>query len=261
MSAQFVTRLAFGSVKAATLAKRCVLRMLDPQPSTLRYPSQITQSAYYSSTSLQNEVEIVSKFMLMNNISLENTRLVKTKTTTNKPEFVILQASIEEDSVPKTLGILTELEEAPVTLIRGDHSKDLSRVSAALSQAEQYCASEHQQEILQALQKSFQTGKIDDYKMALTSWVKDKDPTVDHVLGFVEQYRDPHGTRAEFAGIVAIQDKKESATLRQLVESSQTFIKTLPWIQGGCEDTGNGPFETDLFEAPSFTSLHTTKYS
>jgi hypothetical protein len=50
------------------------------------------------------------------------------------------------------------------------------------------------------------------------------------VIGFVEQYRDPAGSRAEFEGIVALADKEATKKLSKMVESSEEFIAELPWV-------------------------------
>jgi dipeptidyl-peptidase-3 len=178
--------LALKSESAARLAKRCVNRMLDPQPANLGYPSPITQSAYYLSSVSKNEVQTLSKFILKHGIALENTRLLKTKNAEDEPELRILQASIEQDDFPKDLGTISDLGSVPVKVVRGDHARDLGRVSSALSEAAQYCASDIQAKIIACLQETFRTGNIEDNKAALKSWVKDADPVVDHVLGFVE---------------------------------------------------------------------------
>ena len=79
---------------------------------------------------------------------------------------------------------------------------------------------------------------------------------LENIFGFVEPYRDPYGTRAEFEGLVAISDTEETKALTKLVENSATFIKKLPWAEGTKENDGKGPFEKALFEPPDFASIH-----
>lgn len=46
-------------------------------------------------------------------------------------------------------------------------------------------------------------------------------------MGFVEPYRDPHGTRAEFEGLVAISDAEETKALQRLVDNSTNISLVL----------------------------------
>lgn len=99
---------------------------------------------------------------------------------------------------------------------------------------------------------SFQTGSIEDHKLASTHWVKDVGPVVESYIGFVETYVDPYGGRAEWEGFTAIVDKELSAKYEVLVESAPNLIKGLPW----------GPdFEVDVFRKPDFTALSIVNFA
>ena len=104
--------------------------------------------------------------------------------------------------------------------------------------------------------QSFVNRDIDIYKESLKEWVKDFQPSVEHIFGFVEPYRDPFGIRAEFEGLVGIMNKAETETLSALVENSTNFIRRLPWAENQIDNDGKGPFEKALFEKPDFTSLY-----
>lgn len=98
------------------------------------------------------------------------------------------------------------------------------------------------------------------YKESQRTWVKDVAPVVENIFGFVEPYRDPFGTRAEFEGLVAIVDREGTKVLTRLVEESSKFIKLLPWAKGCSENDGKGPFEKSLFEPPDFSSIYALAY-
>jgi hypothetical protein len=141
-----------------------------------------------------------------------------------------------------------------VKVMRGDYSAYLKNVCAELEEACNYAASDLQREYLKSYIESFRSGNLDAYRHSQRLWVQDKAPRVENIFGFVEPYRDPHGTRAEFEALVGIPDDKETELLAKLVENSTTFIRRLPWATA--ENDGKGPFEKTLFEAPDFSSIH-----
>lgn len=234
--------------------------MLSPKPGILGYPGPTAQSSYYPTHITASEVKKVSDMMVQKSIGVENTRILKSGGTDGEANtfFDILQASVESDEAPRIIGQLEEASDASVRLVRGDHSYDLQRVNQALSEAVQYCANATQRRMLDKLQESFRSGDLEAYREAQTIWVKDRGPKVEVLFGFLEAYRDPYGTRAEFEGVVSISDPKGSKALTTLVERSQEFLAELPWVKGAAEDGVNGPYESDLFEAPEFTSVHGT---
>ena len=201
---------------------------------------------------------MVSDMMVQNCIGVENTRIVKSLEADHKKKHVfdILQASVERDNEPRVIGRLESVNDELVRLVRGDHSQDLKRVNEALSEAAKYCANETQRQMLEKLQDTFRSGDLEAYREAQRTWVKDRCPKVEVLFGFIEAYRDPYGTRAEFEGVVSITDPEGSKALNALVERSQTFIAELPWVKDTDVDGLNGPFESDLFEPPEYTSVH-----
>jgi dipeptidyl-peptidase-3 len=141
----------------------------------------------------------------------------------------------------------------------GDHSEEPAKIRANLQKASNHASNKTQLETLLYYDTSLETGNLSAYREALKRWIQDKSPRVEHILGFVEPYRDPYGVRAEFESLVAIKDTEETQTLLRLVEQSSTFIKRLPWA-GGEENDGKGHFEKALFEPPDLTSIQTLAY-
>lgn len=188
-------------------------------------------------------------------IYLENTRVYKHEID-QRIVYDILQAAAQEKE-PKEL---QNSSFGVVRLIRGDHGKELQNICGDLQKARRHAANSAQDSFLSLCQDSFVTGDIETYKESQRLWVKDLQPSVEVIFGFVEPYRDPMGVRAEFEGLVAITDKEETQALTKLVDNSDTFIRRLPWALNSRENGGKGPFEKELFEKPDFTSLHSKCY-
>ncbi|KAK4235370.1 peptidase family M49-domain-containing protein [Achaetomium macrosporum] len=222
-------------------------------PFSLGYPSETTQSSYYLGTITEQEIRTVSKILEQHAILPENTRIRKAD---NGVDFEVLLASVEVGVTGRTFPLPDGT--GSVRLVRGDHSAELGRICTELREAIQYAANDLQRIYLIEDIASFETGSLDSYRTSQMYWVRDKGPRVENIFGFVEPYRDPHGIRSEFEGVVAIADDEETKLLAKLVENSTRFIRKLPWATP--ENDGKGPFEKSLFEPPDFSSIHTLAY-
>ncbi|UNI18779.1 Dipeptidyl-peptidase III [Purpureocillium takamizusanense] len=222
-------------------------------PFSLGYPSDDTQSNYYPSGNVEKEeITAISKVLEENGIFPENTRIRKRG---DHKGFDVLLASVKGGDFAH---FPLPDDNGSVRLVGGDYSTDLERVCAELTEASKWAANDTQRDFLKLYVESFQTGSLDAYREAQRIWVRDKAPRVENIFGFVEPYRDPHGVRAEFEGLVAIADHEETKLLAKLVQHSDTFIRRLPWATP--ENNGKGPFEKDLFEPPDFSSIHALAY-
>jgi dipeptidyl-peptidase-3 len=228
--------------------------MLSVPPYGLGFPSETAQSAYYMADTAitRDEIATISRVLEEHSIFPENTRIRKV-TTPDTVIYEVPQASIEEENESTVFEVPTL--DAIIKLKRGDHSDELTKICASLTEAKRYAANKRQEAFLSQYIESFKTGNLETYRESLRTWILDKSPRVENIFGFVEPYRDPYGIRAEFEGLVAIKDLEETKTLMKLVEKSSTFIRRLPWA-GGDENNGKGPFEKALFEAPDFSSIH-----
>lgn len=243
--------LATGSRRLSELHCQISTSIRSIPPFSLGYPGSFTQSSYYPGDAItEEEVALASKVLDQNSIFPENTRLRKAP---NGTDYELLVASVETGPISNSQPLSLPGRNGSVTFVYGDHSSDLERLCTELSHAIDFTANDLQKKFLASYIGSFQTGSLETYRDSLRTWVRDKAPTVENIFGFVEPYRDPHGTRAEFEGLVAIADLEETKLLSKLVESSAKFIRRLPWATP--ENDGKGPFEKNLFDPPDFSSI------
>ena len=226
--------------------------MFARRPSSLGYPSEVAQSSYYPGDLPMSRVEIdrVSRILEKHSIHPENTRIQKIWQN-DRFIFQVFQASVETDNKPCEISS----SEGTVRIVRGDHSNELEHICECLEAAVKFVANPLQGDVIRQYQKSFRTGDMEAFKESQRLWVKDIGPSIETQFGFVEPYRDPYGTRAEFEGLVAFVDAEETKILSNLVDNSAKYIRQLPWAVNCTDNDGKGPFEKDLFEPPDFTSL------
>ena len=225
-------------------------------PYSLGYPGSQVQSAYYPGDIIivKNEIVEVTLEMEKRGLHPENTRLLKTRVGGSE-SFKILQASVQVEQEEQFLCQLSG--GAKLSLVKGDHSHELKSIVAALHEARKHASNNIQQTLLSQYIESFQTGNLDVYRESLKTWLQDKLPHIENIFGFVEPYRDPHGVRAEFEGLVAIKDPEETKLLQKLVDNSEMFIATLPWV---VQSEDKFAFENKQFDPPDLTSIHTVAY-
>ncbi|KAI1331974.1 peptidase family M49-domain-containing protein [Xylariaceae sp. FL0255] len=216
--------------------------------------SKTAQSSYYVGEEItKDEIANVTQILDAHSIHPENTRIKKT----GSQSFEVLQASVDVEAAPKKL-LSSHNPSLQVHLVGGDHAADLRNVCENLARAKEHAANDIQRKFLTEYIGSFTTGSLHVYRDSQRSWVSDKAPKVENILGFVEPYRDPYGVRAEFEGLVAIADAEETKLLSNLVEHSDTFIRKLPWVSP--ENNGKGLFEKSLFDPLDFSSIHALAY-
>lgn len=245
------------SPELGTLHGRLSNAIFSTPPYSLGYPGGSAQSAYYPGDNKisEDEVKRVSLLLEENGILPENTRIRK-DSRDGSPLYEVLIASVAKADEEREFSLPGD--GGKIRTVTGDHSEALSKICDSLTEAVKYASNDTQKRVLAQYIESFTTGSLDAYRESQKTWVSDKAPKVENILGFVEPYRDPHGTRSEFEGLVAIADAGETAILKRLVDSSDAFIRRLPWCDGcSLEDNnGKGPFEKALFDPPDFASIH-----
>ncbi|KAJ5436018.1 hypothetical protein N7445_006903, partial [Penicillium cf. griseofulvum] len=239
-------KMAGISPEASAKLEEIIDRMTTAQPAQLGYPDKTNQSTYYPGREwiTKEEIEAVTKLMETKGVAPENTRLTKhargnALASENFHVFEILQAS----------------RPARVFLSHGDHAEEMAKICAELTEARKYALVDEEKTGLSQLIESFRTGDYKAFRSAHKTWVKDKAPRVEHCMGFLFFYRDPHGKRAEWLAVAGIAPPEETNKMKQLVEKSSGLIRTLPWAVPD-ENYGKGPFEPSEFDVPDFAIIH-----
>ncbi|PTB67080.1 dipeptidyl peptidase [Trichoderma citrinoviride] len=227
----------------------------DPAAMHLGFLDAGHMTTYYpdSKDITKSEIEAVSTWMEEKRLLPENTRLRKTA-----DGFDILIASAVTSVLPEggDIGKETEftVENGPlkgktIRLVYGDHSEEMKNITAYIKQAAANADNENQKNMHLAYAKSFETGSLEAFKDSQRWWIKDKGPSVECNIGFIETYRDPAGVRGEWEGFAS---KERTRAFGELVSASPSLIPLLPW---GKE------FEKDKFLSPDFTSLEVLTFA
>jgi dipeptidyl-peptidase-3 len=206
-------------------------------------------SAYYSNDVSKEEAELVQEYMNENNISAYNTRLFKT----GDKQFELRLASAQ-----KLDNKNVEYKDLQIQITYGDYGKYVARIRDNLQKALQYAANEHQADMIKKYIDHFNSGDVEQHKESQRFWIKDKGPSVETNIGFIESYRDPLRVRGEYEGFVAVVNKDMSKKYGVLVENAEQLLKQLPWNKAA-PDTQ--PFEIEKFSKPDFTSLEVLTFT
>lgn len=198
-------------------------------------------TCYHSSTVTKADAEKIDRFFKAKNIESWNSRLFK-QVSDGKTKFLVILASSEAGNVSEEV----EFEGDTVKLIRGDYAPIMQRVQDWLQKAIPVAANENQKQMIAKYIEHFKTGDINLHKDGSRFWIRDVGPAVESYIGFIENYRDPAGTRSEFEGFVAAVNKETSRKFQKLVENAEEILKRLPW---------GADYEKDTFLRPDFTSL------
>lgn len=220
---------------------------------------------YYSQGLMRAELDLVQEWMVHQGIEAWNTRVwrIDSDSSGATVEGLTQQDGSKSGGLPQfELRIASALKQPReshvyqgrfiIHVTYGDHDEELAEVVQHLKRGLPYAGNDDQVAMLQSYVQHFETGSIEAHKESQRHWVGDISPVVEMNIGFIETYRDPMGSRAEFEGFVAIVNKKQSAKYAALVASAESLLETLPWPRD---------FEKDTFLQPDFTSLEVVTFA
>ncbi|XDG06551.1 hypothetical protein ABKA04_006166 [Annulohypoxylon sp. FPYF3050] len=224
----------------------------------LGYPEQGHMTTYYpgSPDITKAEIDAISAWTEKKGLLPENTRVVK-----KNDGFEVLIASANT-TIPTEGGDIGKettfkidngiLAGKTITLVYGDHSKELAGAAASIKKAAENADNENQRKMHNAYAKSFEEGSLLAFKDSQRFWIRDIGPMVECNVGFIETYRDPAGVRAEWEGFAAVVNLERTRAFGALVDAAPTLIPHLPWGKD---------FEKDKFLSPDFTSLEVLTFA
>jgi dipeptidyl-peptidase III len=110
----------------------------------------------------------------------------------------------------------------------GMYAGALSAAISYLEKALPYASSDFQARTLRLLIRFYQSGSIEDFRTFNIHWVKDSS-TVDFIHGFIEDYLDPRGRKAEFEACVFYVDPGQTHLMQSVAALAQYFEDRAPW--------------------------------
>ncbi|KAK6592838.1 peptidase family M49 [Botrytis cinerea] len=239
--------------------KGAIFPTQDPGLMHLGFPDDGHLTNYYpNSTSItKSDIIAVGDFLEQKGLLVENTRLRKTP----EGSFEVLLASAvtsipsEGSDIGKETEFIIEessLKGSKLKIAFGDHSKELALIAENCKKAAENAANNTQKDMYEAYAKSFETGSSQVFKDSQRYWIRDKGPSVESNIGFIETLRDPQGVRAEFQGFAAMVNAERTRAFGGLVNAAESLIPKLPW---------GTDFEKDKFLSPDFTSLEVLTFA
>ncbi|CAD6186254.1 unnamed protein product [Caenorhabditis auriculariae] len=226
-------------VVEAWSAVEAVVGSLDQGQIQLGYGEEGV-TCYHSDNVTQEDANKIGRFFKAYNMEQWNTRLFK-ENCDGKVVYRVKVASSEVGASKEHA-----FEDSTVIIERGDYAPIMGLVQKWLKKATESAANDNQKKMLLKYVEHFGNGEISAHKDGSRYWIKDVGPAIESYIGFIENYRDPAGTRSEFEGFVAAVNKETSKKFQALVSRAEEILKRLPW---------GAAYEKDAFLKPDFTAL------
>lgn len=119
----------------------------------------------------------------------------------------------------KRNGVVSE----EVYKLGGLYSQAIEQVVYWLKKAAGVAENSHQQAVIEALVKYYETGDLSTWDEYNVLWVQDLDSYIDFVNGFIENYGDPMGLKATWESVVNFKDIKATQRAETISANAQWF--------------------------------------
>jgi dipeptidyl-peptidase-3 len=121
-------------------------------------------------------------------------------------------------------GIIKEL----VYSSDGLYGKAIRKIVILLEHAYKFAESELQRQSIQKLVQFYETGDLRAFDEYSILWVKDTEPAIDFVNGFIEVYADPMGFHGSWQSMVSIRDEEATIRFQSISEMAGWFERNSP---------------------------------
>ena len=195
-SADKIAALAKSSPEAEKLYKTFKDELYESKSIAhmhLGYPDEGHVSTYYpdSPDITREEIEYTGEFIKEKSLMPENTRMRKTASG----DFEVLIASAVTDPTTRDTKeteweLDGPLKGKKLRLVFGDHKAEMAKIADNLAEAKKVALNDNEAAMQGEYVTSFHDGSMFAHKDSQRHWIKDKGPTVECNIGFIETYRE-----------------------------------------------------------------------
>lgn len=107
--------------------------------------------------------------------------------------------------------------------INGLYGKAIEKIVYWLDKAKTVAESDLQHKSIELLIEYYQTGDLEKFNEYNILWIKDVEPRIDFINGFIENYNDPFGFRGSWESVVSIKDIKLTKKYEILAKEAKWF--------------------------------------
>jgi dipeptidyl-peptidase-3 len=207
--------------------------------NSIGMPSNGGVTGYFSRSLTNEELDMMNRYLASKKQSPLNTRSFK-KEENGKTVYEITVASVDKSESEE------EFEGKTIRVVYGEFSEYLAHLNNWMEKVVPHARSELQADMIKDYIAHFKTGDVNLHIESQIKWIKDKGPTIETNIGFIETYLDPQNIRAYYEGFVSIVNKTRSKKYSTLVDNYEQIIEFAPWPRNFCKDE---------FKRPDFTSL------